>query len=564
MGSNLNSNLNWIKEGIINRESQFSTVIVYETSDPKRLPQFLHFLFSSSSSPYSSQVYLFWIWRGLFRIRMSGGKIVYDPVKVTIPSSASPLVQMMQRTATARGRSTIRVLEQALEYMDNVFLNSKNVTFIIYGIHRGSDTLTSAIRAWVLDDSMYVNRHTIVIFTENARAIFDDSTLKYLIYIRIPPSSEEERREILEGIVESLQDKLPHLKNVDLHRLVQATAGLTLHETESVVLKSLREYKDLDYQVIQIFKNDIVMKSGILEIKIPKFGFEAIGGYEVIKDFVIRRVIRVLQHPEKARRLGVELPRGLLFFGPPGTGKTVFAEALAKELKIPFLKLNLGNIVSKWYGETEQKMTTALEIAESVAPCILFVDEIDRFGRRGHPGEHETTRRTFSILLEWLGARERKTIIVATTNRPQDLDKAFIRVGRFDYIIPFLFPDLKAREEILRVHTSVVRKLPLAKNVDLQAIAYKTELWTGAELEALVKRASAISFDRGGDAITMSDFEEALESFPTANLEEKRAQLQEYLALAEQFCNDVRFLDSLKRSMNMGSRLGAQKDTLDL
>ena len=194
---------------------------------------------------------------------------------------------------------------------------------------------------------------------------------------------------------------------------------------------------------------------------------------------------------------------------------------------------------------------------------MLFIDEIDRFGQRGQIGEHEVTRRTFSILLEWLGDERRKTIVVATTNRPQDLDEAFIRVGRFDYIIPFLYPDYKARIEILKVHTSIVRKVPLARNVSLQRIAYKTELWSGAELEELVLRSARVTLRRDGNVVTMTDFAEALESF-RIDFDGRRGQLQQYLNLAERFCNDMQFLDQLKRSMDMGGRLGALKEEFDL
>ena len=548
-------NLDWIQNGLITRQSQFSTVIVYETSDPKRLPQFINYL---SSSNKSLKIFLFWIWRGLFRVRVTSNGITYEPVKpMSTSSSQSPLVQMMQRTTSSS--TGIRSLDQALVYMDNIFQTSRDVVFIIQGVFKGSDTLTSAIRAWVFDDTMYKKEHTIVIFTENAHALFDDETLKYLIYIKIPPSLEEERREILKNIIEFFKDKLPQLRELELNGLVQATAGLTLHETESVALESLYRYKTLDYKALQKYKNEIIRKSGILDIEEPSYGFEAVGGYDVIKEFIRLNIIKVLKNPEKARRLGLRPPRGILLFGPPGTGKTHFARALASELKLPFLRLRTEYVVSKWYGETEQRMAKALEIAENVAPCVLFIDEIDRFGQRGQIGEHEATRRTFSILLEWLGDERRKTIVIATTNRPQDLDEAFIRVGRFDYIIPFLYPDLKARIEILKVHTNVVRKVPLANNVSLRDIAYKTELWSGAELEELVLRSARVTLRRDGKVVTMSDFEEALESF-RIDFDMRRGQLQQYLNLAERFCNDMQFLEQLKRSMDMGGRLGALKE----
>jgi transitional endoplasmic reticulum ATPase len=307
------------------------------------------------------------------------------------------------------------------------------------------------------------------------------------------------------------------------------------------------------------FKYDIIRKSGLLDIEQPEHGFEAVGGYDILKRFIMNNVVKVLRNPDKAKRLGLRPPRGILLFGPPGTGKTWFARALAKELQLPFLRLKTEKIVSMWYGETSRNLAKALEISESVAPCVLFIDEVDRFGKRGGPAEHEETRRAFSILLEWLGDARRKTIVVATTNRPEDLDEAFRRVGRFDYIIPMLYPDAKARLEILTIHTSVVRKVPLAKDVDLSYIARVTEYWSGAELEELVLRAARKALEEDSDVVTMKHFSRALETFKV-NQAERQEQLRRYLQLAEEFTNDTEFLEQLKKSYEQVSRIEAVKE----
>jgi len=552
-------NNQWIIDALISRNAQFSTCIVFETSDPKRFNQFVDYLVQSEH--YADyQIYIYWIWRGLYKLvkdAKAPSGIRYEPVRM-VSQSSSPLVQTITRVSSVGG---IRDLNSALLYMDNLFMRTKNIIFIIYGLFKPNDNLTSAVRAWVFDDIMYAQGHIIVIFTESAHAIFDDDTLKYLIYIRVPISFEEERKSILQGIIEQFKTKLPKLANLELNGLVQATAGLTLHETESVALESLYRYRTLEYKALQKYKNELIKKMGILDIEEPTYGFEAVGGYDVVKDFIKVNVIKVLRNPEKARRLGIRPPRGILLFGPAGTGKTHFARALANELKLPFLRLRTEKIVHHLYGQTERLMSRALEIAESIAPCVLFIDEIDRFGQRGKFGEHEVTRRTFSILLEWLGDERRKTIVIATTNRPQDLDEAFIRVGRFDYIIPFLYPDFKARLEILKVHTSIIRKVPLAKNVDLKQIASRTELWSGAELQELVLRSARITLRRNGNVVTMSDFEEALASFRIPQ-DVRYEQLQRYLELAERFCNDTQFLENLKRTIDFG-RLDAFRKQLE-
>ncbi|MHC1610111.1 MAG: AAA family ATPase, partial [Candidatus Methanospirareceae archaeon] len=240
-----------------------------------------------------------------------------------------------------------------------------------------------------------------------------------------------------------------------------------------------------------------------------------------------------------------------------------FARALAKELKLPFLRLKTENIVSKWYGETERSMARALEMAEEIAPCVLFIDEIDRFGQRGQLGEHEASRRTFSILLEWLGDERRKTIVIGTTNRPQDLDEAFIRVGRFDYLIPILLPDTEARRQILEVHTKVIRKVPLAKDVNFDELAEMTENFTGAELEELVMRASRNALREDRDRVTTEDFRTALASF-RINSDARMRQTEEYIRLAYEFCNDAKFLEEIARESGVSDRLEVLKRELQL
>jgi len=292
-----------------------------------------------------------------------------------------------------------------------------------------------------------------------------------------------------------------------------------------------------------------------LDVEEPTHGFEAVGGYDALKDFIRVNVVKVLRNPARAEKLGLRPPRGILLFGPPGTGKTHFARALAKELGLPFLRLRTERVVSMWYGQTSQNIAKALQTAEAVAPAVLFIDEVDRFGKRGGITEHEESRRAFSILLEWLGDERRKTIVVSTSNRPQDLDDAFRRVGRFDYIIPMLYPNAKAREEILRIHTSVVRRVPL-DGVDLGVVAEATEYWTGAELEELVLRAARRALREDADVVTMDHFRAALSSFKI-NAQQRQSQLQEYLRLAEEFTNDEEFLEEIRGEYAVASRAEA-------
>jgi len=548
-----------LKEFWVKRLAQSSTVAVFKTSDPKRLEPFLRFVKSSydklvgKQTISSYEVFLYRVWSGLFKV--SADRIAYEPVSLRVQSQLPAPLQLTS------SQQQIRDLTTALSFIDNLMNQRDGIVFVLWGLFpkKGSpqeqDSLIAFLRNAIFTDSYYSKFHTIVVFTDTPEALIDDDTLKHSILIDVPPSFDSERFQIIRSVAETFG-----IGGNNIDALVEATRGLNLHETESVTLESFFKYRKLDAKVMTQYKYDIVRKSDILDVEEPRHGFEAVGGYDVVKDFINVNVIKVLRNPRKAERLGLRPPRGILLFGSPGTGKTWFARALAKELGLPFLRLRTEKIVSKWYGETSRNIAKAIEIAESVAPCVLFIDEIDRFGQRGHLAEHEESRRAFSILLEWLGDSRRKTIVIGTTNRPEDLDEAFRRVGRFDYLVPFLYPDFEARLEILKVHTNVVRKVPLAKDVDLRRVAGATELWTGAELEELVLRAARRALREDSDVVRMKHFEEALRTF-RINYDARRQQLEHYLRLAEEFCNDAEFLEKLRRSEK--SRLETVKSLVE-
>jgi len=555
--------IDYFKLAWLKRRAQFSTVSILKTSDPKRLPQFIRFIhsiYSTAGKPFS--IYLYKVWSGLFEVRVNEkDEIVYAPIS----DAAASLERFMQflQTSSLPPQPKIRDLSQALSFLDNIMEGKERVIAIFWGLFNYRSVsesehymLVKFLRNAIFDDRYYVKYHFIVLFTEFPEQIIDDDTIKHSIVVDIPPSTLRERIEILNDIAKQLNIDA---NDNEIHTYAEVLKGLSLHETESVTLESIFRYDKFDMSAMVAFKYDIIRKSGLLDVEEATHGFEAVGGYEILKKFIMNNVIKVLRNPEKARKLGLRPPRGILLFGPPGTGKTWFARALAKELQLPFLRLRTEKIVSMWYGETSRNLAKALEISESVAPCVLFIDEVDRFGKRGGLTEHEESRRAFSILLEWLGDSRRKTIVVATTNRPEDLDEAFRRVGRFDYIIPMLYPDFFARLEILKIHTTIVREVPL-KDVDLQYIAKITEYWSGAELEELVLRAARKALEEDAEVVSMKHFNRALETFKI-NQAERQEQLRRYMQLAEEFTNDTEFLEQLKKSYkSYESRIEAVKE----
>ncbi|MEM1873310.1 MAG: AAA family ATPase, partial [Acidilobaceae archaeon] len=222
---------------------------------------------------------------------------------------------------------------------------------------------------------------------------------------------------------------------------------------------------------------------------IPRVTYEDIGGLSRIIERIRELVELPLRHPELFKRLGIEPPKGILLYGPPGTGKTLLAKAVANETDAHFIAINGPEIMSKFYGESEQRLREIFEEAKKNAPAIIFIDEIDAIAPKREEVIGEVERRVVAQLLALMdGLTERgQVIVIAATNRPNAVDPALRRPGRFDREIEVPLPDKQGRLEILQIHT---RHMPLAEDVDLEKIAEVTKGYTGADLAALAREAA--------------------------------------------------------------------------
>ena len=258
-----------------------------------------------------------------------------------------------------------------------------------------------------------------------------------------------------------------------------------------------------------------VQPSAMREVMVeaPSVRWEDVGGLDEARDRLREGVELPLKHPEAFRRLGIRPARGFLLYGPPGTGKTLLAKATARESEANFIATKSSDLLSKWYGESEQQIARLFARARQVAPTVVFFDEIDSLvpARGGGFGEPQVTERVVNtILAEMDGLDEmHNVVVIGASNRPSLIDPALLRPGRFDELIYVGPPDGGGRQRILAIHTS---GMPLAKDVDLASLAQRTELFTGADLEDLTRRAGLTALRRGIDAreVTMADFEAAL------------------------------------------------------
>jgi cell division protease FtsH len=252
-----------------------------------------------------------------------------------------------------------------------------------------------------------------------------------------------------------------------------------------------------------------------------KIRFDDIAGVDEAKA-ELQEVIEFLRTPEKFRRLGGKVPKGVLLAGAPGTGKTLLAKAVAGEANVPFFSLSGSEFVEMFVGVGAARVRDLFEQALQKAPCIVFIDELDALGKArgiGPTGGHEEREQTLNQLLVEMDGFDPNTgvIIMAATNRPEILDPALLRAGRFDRHVVLDRPDVRGREAILRVHAKNVK---LAQEVDLSVVAARTPGFVGADLANIVNEAALLAARKGQDEVLMVDFDEAVDRV-IAGLEKK-------------------------------------------
>lgn len=282
-----------------------------------------------------------------------------------------------------------------------------------------------------------------------------------------------------------------------------------------------------------------VQPSAMREVMVqaPQVRWDNIGGLDDAQARLKEGVELPLKDPDAFRRLGIRPAKGFLLYGPPGTGKTLLAKAVAREAEANFIATKSSDLLSKWYGESEQQIARLFARARQVAPTVIFIDELDSLvpARGGGLGEPQVTERVVNtILAEMDGLEELQSVVViGATNRPNLVDPALLRPGRFDELIYVGLPGVEGRRRILAIQT---KKMPLADDVDLDVIAKRADRFTGADLEDLVRRAGLIALRRSlsVDKVTMADFEAALADSRTSVTPEMERDYEQMAAKLKQ------------------------------
>lgn len=299
------------------------------------------------------------------------------------------------------------------------------------------------------------------------------------------------------------------------NQLANAFKGLSEFDMYNILALAYANDGELNYADIDLIleqKKQVVQRTSILEMVPLKESIEDIGGLESLKKW-IRVKEQVFNHVEEALAFGVDMPKGVLIAGVPGCGKSLAAKATAHLFKAPLLRLDMGRIMGKYVGESEKNMRKALKLCEDVAPCVLWIDEIEKgfAGIGGDGGNAEITSRLLGSFLTWLQEKKSQVFVVMTANKIDKLPPELIRKGRLDDIFFVGLPSKTEREKIFDIHIKARRPQDLP-NIQIHQLVNKTEGYSGADIEGVIKEAVEIAFTNGKSAITTDDIVKVIQT----------------------------------------------------
>lgn len=310
---------------------------------------------------------------------------------------------------------------------------------------------------------------------------------KEVTVLEFPLPGQEEIETQLESVIDAVKDNPSIDTEIDpltREQLIRSAQGLTADEIESALARSLVEDRKLTVDKIIEEKKQIVRKTGMLEFYPSANKLSDVGGHELLKDWLTRRS---KSFTDAARDFGIPYPKGVLIIGVQGCGKSLVAKAISTAYNLPMLKMDVGRIFGSLVGQSEENMRRAIRIAESLAPCVLWIDELEKgFAGMSGSGSNDsgTTSRVFSTFLTWMQDKTKPVFLVATANNVAQLPPELMRKGRFDEIFFVDLPDLKERKEILDIHLKKRNRKPTKfKTKEIAEITYG---FSGAELEQVV------------------------------------------------------------------------------
>jgi SpoVK/Ycf46/Vps4 family AAA+-type ATPase len=397
------------------------------------------------------------------------------------------------------------------------------------------------ISGWSVDAKISTVGSTVFMLADNladvSKELFKSSYRVEPVLVELP--GENERKEYIEYLLKDNNIKT----DVTIDEFAKLSSGLNKKAIKDIKLKAEAEDVPVSFDFIKEKKHSVLKKEygDVLEFIYPEIGFEDIGGMDKAKNYLYKNIVEPIKKGDLRR-----VPMGILLCGPSGTGKTLLVNALAKASGFNCVKIDMSRILGQYVGESEKNFKKCLLGAQSQQPVIVFVDEIDTTFRRGESGDNGVSRNIFSEFLQFTSNTNNrgKVIFIAATNRPDLLDAALKRAGRFDKKIPILLPEKEERANILKI---IIKKYKFETDItEFMPFAERMENYTGAEIESVVRKAYEIANedDKDGTSLTADILNEAIKRCRPST-----QQVEYMTVLAVKECDDKDLLPEKYKDM---------------
>lgn len=411
------------------------------------------------------------------------------------PATALSLLEKLLRASKQQGEARVPRCALLIDYAETIWPAGD-----LSSMSPEDRTALTTILRWTRDPELVALGTPIVLLVEHIEDLHEAIRAAQVEAIRVPLPSYEERLEYIDQLNRQYAETV--VIEAAPEEVARLTATLRRINIEDIYLRCEVSGQPLTAQAVKERKNEIVAQeyAEIIEINDPEHGLDNVGGMDHVKEFFRRNVIEPIKRGNYRR-----VPMGVLLCGPSGTGKTLLAQCAAKDAGLNSVNLNLAKISDKWVGSSERNLEKALNCIRSLAPVLVIIDEIDQLGlSRDSAGDSGVSNRLFKRLLEFMSdTRLRgRVVFVGLTNRPDLMDPALKRPGRFDKKIAITAPNAQERSSILQTILNRYEVKNTLHEFELKEIAEKTDGYTGAELEALVLKAVEIAEDEAMDAGT--------------------------------------------------------------
>ena len=355
----------------------------------------------------------------------------------------------------------------------------------------------------ISENNLYRDDYNATIFIVSEISVIPRELENYITVFDIPLPTNAEILEIINDFISDLD--IPVSQDV-IDDIALSFKGLNEFQIKQILNITYQDGGTLDMddkQLILKEKEQFIKKSGMLEIVAFDEDIDDIGGLKHLKDWLQRKA-KVFANLDKAIKFGVDVPKGIMIIGMPDCGKSLTAKATASLFQIPLVRLDVGRLLGKYVGESENNMRKALKLSEAISPCVLWIDEIEKaFAGVGGDGGNEVTTRLFGQFLTWMQEKENTVFIVATANDISKMPPEFLRKGRFDELFFVDLPNGEERKKIFDIHLK--KRGKWNKNIDSIALIKETNGYNGADIEAVVKDTIETAFLDGKTEITTDD-----------------------------------------------------------